>query len=202
MTSDQLISLLKTVASVLFSLSFVALAVWNGARELAQRRKTRGVREWLESAVRLDARWKSPDELIATARQSAQQFFEAFNAMDDERLRALIHPTGWEEFQRDLARVRANAQERHLMSFEIQKTLLWHVDRRLDVNEQAMVVQLDLVGRYETWNLRGLKRSRYSSVKEFWEFRTHLQEWRIFNRRGAIAWMRFARRPLPPMGPM
>ncbi len=202
MISDQLLSILKTVASSLVSLFFVGMAMWSGLRELAQRFKTRRVREWVDAAGRSDGRWKSTDELLATARQSAQQFFEAFNAMDDERLRALIHPTGWEEFQRDLARVRANTQERQLMSFEIQKTLLWHVDRGLDGNERAMVVQLDLVGRYETWNPLGLKRSRYSSVKEFWEFRTHLQEWRIFNRRGAIAWLRFARRPLPPVGPM
>jgi hypothetical protein len=190
MISDDAVSFLKWAGSVFGSRLFVGPALWNGAQEMLFRRKQRWLRVKLADFSRQSPGW-SEEELGSAAGSLCAKFFELLNILDEEGLKNITHPDAWGELRRDVLALRGSGEVRKIFSLEVQGNRLVHAQSGLENQEREMVMRLELVGRFETWKRSGLTRSRFVKTREYWVFRTHMKQWRVFNRYGSWSWWRF-----------
>jgi hypothetical protein len=193
MSSGDVVSFLKWAGSIFGSLLFVGPALWSGSQEMLVRRKMRWLRARLADFSRQSSGW-SEEELGNISRSLSAQFFELLNNLDEDGLKKITHPDAWGELQRDVKELRGAGDVRKIFSLEVQSNLLVHAQYGLANQEREMVMRLELLGRFETWKRNGLARSRFVKTREYWVFRTHLHQWRVFNRYGSWSWWRFIKK--------
>lgn len=200
MSSDKIFTFINVAASVFMTLFFVVPPIWKGTTEKLLRRKNREAREALQKVRQVDERWNE-EALVARAKEICGGFYDALSTMNQELLSKYIHPAAWADFQRDLVLQLNNKKRTSIFKLEFKRLILTKVVIPVGIADREMLVYVEFSGTVETWTTNGLQRSRFVSAKEFWLFRRHLDEWRVFNRCGLVGWWRLLApafvKPLP-----